>query len=166
MTKYAKGQKVENVIVLLIFCAFAVSVLMVLMFGASIYKNMTEVSREGQNERTTLSYIRTKVKNDDDASRIYVGDFHGQSALCFDEELGGILYRTVVYHYDGWVFELFSEAELEFYPEDGTRIIRIDSLEFESLEYGIIKVYAGEMELLVYPRGGRQMRNGLGTEVA
>ena len=55
MMKRVRGHKIDTIFVLLIFCIFAVSVLMVLMLGANTYKNMTEISRDGQDERTVLS---------------------------------------------------------------------------------------------------------------
>ena len=138
----------------MIFSIFALSVLMVLMLGARIYKNMTDMTREGQDERTLLSYIWTKVKNSDKAGSIYVGEFCELSALCIDEIYDGTLYRTVVYQYDGWVYELFSETGIEFLPEDGVKVMRIDDLKFEEAEYGLLKVTTGEKSLLISPRTG------------
>jgi hypothetical protein len=153
MRKTVRNKRGDTVFVLIIFCIFAVSVLLVLMLGASTYQNMTEISRESQTERTVLSYIRTKVKNDDDAGKVYIVDFHGLSALCFEEELGGVSYRTLIYHYDGWVYELFSESEIDLSPDTGVRVIRIDDLTFEKQEHGLLKVSAGDMDLFISPRG-------------
>jgi len=137
----------------MIFCVFAVSVLMVLMLGANTYKNVTDMSRDGDSERSVLSYIWTKIKNSDDAGQIYVGDFHGLSALYIIEDIAQTQYITTVYHYDGWVYELFCEAGLEFTPENGTQIIRIDYLTFDNLDNGSIKVSSGGKDLLIFPRG-------------
>lgn len=56
MTKAIHAQKLDTVIVLVIFCVFAASVLMVLMLSGNIYKNTAEMSNEKYSERTTLSY--------------------------------------------------------------------------------------------------------------
>jgi len=152
MIKNTRGQRIDTVFVLIIFCVFAVSVLMVLMFGASIYQNMTEISREDHDERTVLSYIRTKVRNNDETGSVYVGTFQGLPALCYDEEFSGIQFRTVIYHYNGWVYELFSETDLDFHPEDGVRIMELSDLRFEALDPNLIKISAGTKELLLFPR--------------
>ena len=144
--------KIDTVFVLIIFSVFALSVLMVLMLGASIYKNMTEITSDGQSERTLLSYIWTKTKNNDKEGIVRVGEFSGLSALCFDEDIDGTHYTTVIYQYDGWVYELFSETGIEMWPEDGVRVMRIDDLEFEEPGYGMIKVSTGTMSLLLAPR--------------
>ena len=154
MASMTKEHKVDTVFVLIIFCVFALAILMVLMLGASVYKNMTEITRDGQDERTLLSYIWTKVKNGDDSASVYVGDFNGLNALCFDEVFYGTRYRTVIYHYDGWVYELFSETGLDFLPEDGIRVTMIGDLSFEEFEHGLIKVSTGTRSMMVFPRGG------------
>jgi len=154
MMRRVRGQKIDTVFVLIIFCVFAISVLMVLMLGASIYQNVNDLTQEGHNERLVLSYIWTKVKNDDEAGRISVGSFHGYAALFFDEEFDGITYRTMIYHYDGWVYELFSEKDLGFYPEDGKQILRIGELGFEELDNGMLRISSGDAYLLISLRGG------------
>ncbi|MCL2125023.1 MAG: DUF4860 domain-containing protein [Oscillospiraceae bacterium] len=153
MMKSAGKNRIETVFVLVIFSVFALSVLMVLMLGANVYKNMTEISRSGQDERTVLSFIWTKVKNGDDAGSVYVGEFCGQPALCFDKDYGGAMYQTVIYHYNGWVYELFYETGYEFFQEDGVKVYEIGDLRFEEAEYGMIKVSSHDRSLLISPRG-------------
>jgi len=152
MKKVVGRQRIDTVFVLIIFCVFAVSVLMVLMLGASIYQNMTEISREEQDEHTVLSYIRTKVRNNDENAMFSVGDFRGLPALYYEEEFYGTYFRTYIYHYNGWVFELFSEVGIDFYPEDGVAIMPLNDLSFEELEYGLIRIFAGTRSLTLYPR--------------
>ena len=153
MNKMTRPHKIDTVFVLLIFCFFAMSVLLTLMLGGSIYKHMTDLSEDGYDERTCLSYIWSKVKNDDEAGRITVGDFGGISALCLVEVYGDTAYETRIYLYDGWVYELFCEAGLGADPEDGTPIIKSGALAFEALEDGLIKVSAGSRSILISPRG-------------
>jgi len=149
----------DTIFVLIIFCVFAVSVLMVLMFGARTYENVTEMTREGYPDRSVLSYIWTKVKNSDESGHIYVGDFHGLPTLFIEEVISDTRYLTTIYHFDGWVYELFCEAELiydsenGFVPEDGVQIVRLDDLTFDELEYGLIRVSSDARNLLIFPRG-------------
>jgi hypothetical protein len=149
-----REQRIDTVFVLIIFCVFAISMLLVLMFGASIYKNMTEISREGYDECTTLSYFWTKVKNCDDAGKVYIGDFQGQPALCLAEVFGDTTYLTMIYRYRGRLYELFTEMGIELDPEDGMPIIDVGDLEFYELDDGLIKITAGAKSVLIAPRGG------------
>lgn len=148
-----RGRRIDTIFVLLIFCVFAISVLMVLLLSANTYKNVTELTREGYTDHSVLSYIWTKVKNGDDTGLVYIGDFNGSPALFIDEKYGETLYQTAVYQYDGWLYELFCEAGLELYPDDGSQIIKLDDLKFEQLENGLIKVSSGNSSLLLFPRG-------------
>jgi len=152
MKNTVRGHRIDTVFVLIVFCIFAVSVLMVLMLGANTYSRITELSREENAERTVISYIWTKVKNGDEAGSVGVGDFHGLQSLFIDEEFEGVRYRTVVYYHNGWVYELFSEESLEFFPEDGVRIIATGELGFVELDHGLIRVTAGTRNLLISPR--------------
>ena len=151
--KAVQDNKAGMAAALIIFCVFTMSVLTVLTLGVSAYKNMTAISREGYDERVCLSYIWTKIKNGDEAGKVYIDDFKGLSALCLDEVHDGVAYRTMIYSYEGMVYELFFEAGLVFSPEDGVPVIKNDSLSFEQLETGLIKVSAGSESVFIYPRG-------------
>ena len=153
MNRAVRGRSIDTIFVLIVFSIFAFSVLMVLMLGANIYRNINDLSRYEQYEHTALSYVWTKTKNFDDADSISVGSFNGVTALFIDETIGGTEFRTVIYHYDGWLFELFSEASLNFSIEDGIRIIKTEELFFEEIGNGLIKVTTGRMQLLLSPRG-------------
>jgi len=144
--------RADTLFVLIIFCVFAVSVLLVLMLGADINQSMTEISREQEDERMVLSYIRTKFRSNDENGNVFVGEFAGIPALIYKEDIGGRAFHTLIYHYDGWLRELFSEVDLDFLPSDGTAIIPVDNLLFEVLDIGLIRITAGTKSLLLHPR--------------
>lgn len=153
------SNKIETVFVLLVFCVFVASVLLVLTFSASAYQNMIYISRDGQDERILLSYVRTKIRNTDSAGGISVGDFHGLPALILREDFGGNIFLSYIYLYDGWLRELFHEAGQDFMPEAGLPVIRAGSLYFDELENGLIRVSTDYGFLLIYPRS----YNGIST---
>ena len=157
--KTNKGQKIDTVFVLIIFCVFAISMLMVLMLGASIYKNMTEVSRDGYDERTTLSYFWTKIKNGDEDGLVFLSDFQGLPALCLAEVYGDTKYLTMIYRYGDKVYELFTEEGVLLDPEDGTPVIGADDLNFEALDGGLIRITIGGKSVHIHPRGGITRRS-------
>jgi len=154
MNKVIHKRSIDTIFVLIVFSIFAVSILMVLMFGASIYRNVNELSRVSESEHTALSYIWTKTKNSDNTGNISIGEFSGIPALLINERLGDYDFRTAIYYYDGWLYELFSGAELEFSPADGTRIVMVDDLSFELVDYGLFRVTTGNKSLLLSPRSG------------
>jgi len=164
MNKVTRGRSIDTIFVLIVFSIFAFSVLMVLMLGASVYRNINDISRDGQDERMVLSYVRTKIKNYDIAGSVYVDDFGGAPALFIDERIGDTDYVTVIYNYDGWLYELFSETSLEFSPGNGVRIAEVDNVRFDKAEHGLIKVTAGDLSILLSPRGSFDEPRSGGTE--
>ena len=147
--------KIDSVFVLIVFAVFALSVLMVLMLGAGVYKNISQTTQDGYDERTALSYIWTKVKSFDEEGQIYIGDFYGISALFIDEDFDGLLLRTAIYHYDGQLRELFSEPGLGLMPEDGIAIIKSEGLTFEQIDSGLIKISTAARDLFISLRSVR-----------
>lgn len=142
----------DTVFVFVIFSVFATSVLVVLMLGGSIYKNISKTVQESFHERTSFSYIWSKVKNGDTSMGIRVGEFHELPALYLEENFDGVTYLTAIYLYDGWIRELVSEEGLGFTPEAGMEILEAGSLDFEQLEGGLIRVTIDGKSLLIYPR--------------
>ena len=146
------SRKTNTIFVMLVFLIFTISVLLTLMFSASVYRNVSDSLRENYNERTALSYIWTKVRRFDEGGSIFVGEFNGQSALFIREVFGGNVFETVLYSYDGWFRELFRSAAVEFNSADGLPLLELDRLEFVQLGNGIISVTSGDMNLLISQR--------------
>ena len=157
--KTMRKQKIDTIFVLMIFCVFAISMLMVLMLGASIYKNMTEISRDGYDERTTLSYFWTKIKNGDEDGMVYISDFQGLPALCLAEVYGDTRYLTMIYRYGDRVYELFTEEGVQLDPEDGTPVIDAGDLEIKEHGGGLFSITVGGKSVFLYPRGGLHAQN-------
>ncbi|MCL2627779.1 MAG: DUF4860 domain-containing protein [Oscillospiraceae bacterium] len=152
MKNSSKSKHIDTIFVMVVFCIFAVSVLIVLTLSAGIYQRMTDISRDRDDERTILSYIWTKTKSADDAGMIHIGDFNGVSALFYDEIINDTLYRTAIYVYDGWVRELFSNPAAGLAPQDGARLIKLDNLSFEVQKNGIIVAQTENLSLMLFPR--------------
>ena len=151
MIKAARGQKIDTVFVLFIFSIFAVSVLIVLMLAASIYQNISEMSKDDADERLVLSYIWTKTKKYNDVDKIHIADFDGNNALFIDVVINDRFFQTIIYFEDGWLLELFAEKGLGFGRADGNRIMRVSDLTFEEIEWGLLKITAGNRYLLISP---------------
>ena len=152
MIKTSQGQKIDTIFVLGIFCAFAAMVLMVLMLSGKMYKNMVDLSAKGYDDHTSLSYTWSRIKNEDEIEKIYIDDFQGSAALCFNEEYNGTSYRTMIYTYDGWVRELFCQTTLFFSPDQGIPVIKAEKFYLKELENGIIEITTDSGSLFVYPR--------------
>lgn len=146
------SKRIDIFFALASFAVFATSMLVILLFSASIYKNIVEKSQDGLDERICSSYIWSKVKTCDTSGKVYAGEFCGLPALYLEEEYDSIIYTTTIYLYDGWVRELFYETGLEFYPEDGLPVIEADQLSFEQVENGLIRAIVNSEHMYIFPR--------------
>jgi len=152
MTKVKSGRSLDTVFVLVVFSIFAFSVLMVLMLGAAVYRNIHDISRTGEHERTVLSYVRTKIRTSDNFESISVGEFGGDSALFIYETIGDRQFRTVIFSKDGWLNEIFADATLDLPTFGGMRVTPIDYIRFDEAPHGLIKVSTENLNLLLSPR--------------
>jgi hypothetical protein len=146
------AEKLGSVAALLLFCIFAVSVFAVLALGAGVSEAVAEKSQNSREERMCLSYVWTKIKNADEAGRVYLSEVGGIPALCLEEDLGGRIFLTHIYHYDGSVRELFSEAGYDYPPESGIEIMKSGPLDFSEQENGLIKASTGGESIYVMRR--------------
>jgi hypothetical protein len=120
---------VDAVFALILFCAFALSMLMVLMTGAGAYKNIRDAVRRHYSEDTGVSYIAMKLRHYDDRDcAVSLGEIEGIPALFMAENIAGEEYVTAIYYYDGYIRELFADSGYEWKLDDGFEIIEANSL--------------------------------------
>lgn len=105
---------------------FLVLAAIVALLSSNVYRGVSESSEENFSQRTVLSYVANQVRAADIEGGVAVGQFGGSDAVVLTEGE----YHTVLYYYDGWLMELYTEAELGLGPEDGTQILEVESLDF------------------------------------
>ena len=135
-----KDHSLNGLLALVLFGVFAACVLSVLLTGADAYQRLTERDRASYASRTAAQYIATRVRQADCSGGVTVGAFGGGDALELWERVDGEDYLTRVYCYDGWLRELFTDAEGEFSPEDGEKVLEADSLELSLSPAGVLTV--------------------------
>ncbi|MCL2753871.1 MAG: DUF4860 domain-containing protein [Defluviitaleaceae bacterium] len=159
--EFKNNSKIDSAFVLMVFLVFAISIFLVLILSASTYSNMNEVSQEGQNERIALSYIRTKIRNADTIGAVSLEDFYGVPSLVISENIEQREFITRIYFYNGWLYEIFHERGIHFYPQDGIRLLEISALSFEEVENGLIQVSTDFGSTLILPRSSAQIESGV-----
>lgn len=131
MKDYRNHRKITDLLGLLVFGIFALSVAAVLLTGAGAYRNLTERGQYAHAQRTAVRYLTTRFHQ---ASRVEIEDFDGVEALTARDEIGGRTYLTRVYCYDGHIRELFSGEKASVSPEDGQIILEAKELRFEKTD--------------------------------
>ena len=144
MRKTVKSHTIDVVFVLAIACAFAASILLVLMLGVNVYGNIQKTSEIQFDERVCLSYVTAKVHSHDSQGEVRTGSFEDIPALFLDQEYDGVYYNTIIYTYNGWLMELFCEkdmmADLGLSPESGTPVLEVDAVAFDSVRPDLLSV--------------------------
>ena len=120
-----KFTKITDLTALLVFAAFAVCVLLVLLCGAKSYRNMVRRGEESFCKRTATQYVSMRVRQ---AQRVTVTDFEGCPSLTIREQIDGVNYLTRLYCYDGYLRELFCAETAALSPEAGEKIMMAKNL--------------------------------------
>ena len=121
---------IDVVFALVLFCVFAMSLLLVLLTGAQAYRGVRDSMEEQYAERTCIRYIAAKVRHYDEAGAVSVGELNDLPALCLAESMDGGEYVTYLYYYEGYICELFTDPMLGLTAGDGTRILEAGNLTF------------------------------------
>lgn len=133
-----RSRSAGTLIWILLFFAFASCVVAALLEGAMIYSRVSGVVDEEFGVHTALSYVQSRVRSGDAKDMIYVGDFGGCSALYCLENSGDGEYATIVYCYGGALRELYCERGLDFTPDAGEALLKMDSASFSRTPEGLI----------------------------
>jgi hypothetical protein len=138
-----RNRKVRNhsseiIFTMLLFCLFTFAIMAVLISGVSVYKNTEEVMRSRYEERTAIAYVLTRLRQGDTSGAVSVeSNEFVDSMVVITEEIYGD-YKTYIYSYEGWIYEMFTEAGMKFDPNAGTRIVEAENLKFEILKSDLL----------------------------
>jgi hypothetical protein len=118
---------------LLVFSVFLISALMMILIGIRVYRNTAVRMTENFGVQTSISYVTTKIHQNDRKDAISVTGVGGTTALVIEEQFEDTLYRTWIYYYDGSLREVFAPEGTEFEPESGTEIIDVAGFTIEQI---------------------------------
>lgn len=126
--KKREQQSISGLAALVLFAVFAVGAVSVLLSGANAYKRLTVRDLHAYETRTAVQFVANKVRQAPSAAAVSLDTFGDADALVIRQKVEEQTYLTRVYCYDGWLMELFTAADGTFLPEDGERILPMESL--------------------------------------
>lgn len=143
--KTGPSHTISGVFVFLLLGIFAVFSTVMVLLGARAYKATSERTTNHNDVRIASAYMRSMVRSGDQADSILIEDIAGVRAVTLINHYGGNLYYTRLYTYGGMLRELFTDAEIEFEPENGEPVCAADSMDAQ-LNDGIlnIKIHNGD----------------------
>ena len=127
-------RNLSDFLALLVFGIFALCVAAVLLTGAGGYKRLTDRGADSYDKRVAVRYLTTRFHQ---APNVRLEDFSGMQAMTVREEIGGRVYVTRVYCYDGYIRELFAAESTQVQPGDGEILLAADELAF-SVDDGLL----------------------------
>lgn len=148
-----QGSKITDILALLVFTAFALCTLLVLLISAGSYQHLTDTTAARFDRRTALRYITTRVHQ---ANAVEVASFEGCPALVLPEEADGETYLLRIYCYKGSLRELYCQDTAQLQPEDGEVILPADSLNL-LLEGDLLTVDLGPDRLFLHIPSGTEV---------
>lgn len=155
-----KKNNMAGVLVLLIFAIFMVSLLLILLNGASTVRHITERDQKSYNQRTVAQYLTTRVHQADQEGAVSVRKFGQVDMLVFTKEIDGTYYETSVYCHNGYLRELYCQAGMELGPEFGEKIIPLQSFRVileDTLLHITFELENGtEQTILLHPRSMKE----------
>ena len=134
MTRRAHSAHQLPVLLLVLFLLMGgLAVLMT----ASAYRGILDRDRM-MDQSLALTYVTEKVRHNDTAGAIRLGEIGGCQALVITQGTD-ILYDTYIYCHDGSLRELMIKRELTAAPDMGRSLLPMESLELR-LEDGLLQI--------------------------
>ena len=144
--------------VLTLFLLLSVAAIAVILGGSSVYEKIAANMDKNYDHRVTLSYLTTKIRQNDSRGNIYVARINGAEMLAIKEVYGLDEYVTYIYYdsdpeeignKDGYIREIFLELDafgrtIDFDLADGEKIIKSRGFSFD-LSNGRIKMYLSDI---------------------
>ena len=136
-----KEQKhsIEVVFTMVTFLVYAMVLLMFVSLGATVYRSVTQQMELHQTQRTAENYLREKVRQNDRAGDVSIGEIEGVPALQISQTIGGKEYVTYIFAERGSLKELLVSAEKRAKVSDGTVLLSMEAVSFTE-EQGCLTV--------------------------
>lgn len=131
---------IDLLFVLSLFCVFAVSSVVLILFGADIYNKTVSSMNNNYASRTSVAYITEKVRQSDIYDSVRIDDSLGYKRLLMARNINGMEYATSLYEYNGYLYELFARTDIELPIDAGQQVIALTSLDFEFVSDNLLKV--------------------------
>ncbi len=135
---------IDILFVLSLFCVFAVSSVLLILFGADIYKKTVQQMEDNYTSRTSIAYITEKIRQSDVEHAIKIISQNDTQILMLTNVINDIPYATSLYEYDGYLYELFARTDLELPLDAGQPVMELHSLSFSQIKQNLLEITFSE----------------------
>jgi len=136
------GYVVDTLFAIALFCVLAVTCLVVLFIGANVYRGTVNEMERSYEISISLSYVAARIRSHDTSGSIYISELGGEGALVLEREIGGRVFQTWIYVYDGSLRELFIERENtgNLNAGLGQELVRVYSFTFDKPQDNLVAI--------------------------
>lgn len=127
----SNGQTMNVLFTMLLFMVFVLCALYTVLIGGKVYENIRGRTEQNYIGSMALSYIANKVRQGDAAGAVDVREIDSVPVLELKQEINGESYVIWIYHYEGYIRELFTDIQSGLGLSDGLEIIACDGLNLE-----------------------------------
>lgn len=125
-----ENSKYNTIFIILLYLLFTFISVSLLLVGGEVFSNISNSIDDNYDIRTSLSYVRVKLRQGDEKNNIYIDENNETPRLIIEEGDGRDIYQTIIYHYDGALYEMYIKKGVPFKQSDGDRIIDLEKLDF------------------------------------
>lgn len=126
-----KGQSFNILFTMLLFLVFVLCALFTVLIGGKVYENISARMEDNYTGSVALGYVANKVRQGDQEGFVKVVMIEDTPVLELTQQFESGTYVTRIYHKDGSVRELFTDAQSDLTLADGLPIIECDGLNLE-----------------------------------
>ena len=128
MYKSRENQHMIDILfVLSLFCVFAVSSVVIILFGAHIYRSTVSQMDDNYTARTSIAYITEKIRQADEKNAIEIRNENGHQILMMTTMIDDTAYATSLY-------------DIELPLDAGQPIMEIQELTFSQISPRLLSV--------------------------
>lgn len=113
-----------------LFTVFIATILITLMVGTRIYRQLAVQQQATDDARLSLNLIANSVRANDATDAIATGDGPEGSSLVLVERLESGTYETRIYLFEGTVYEEYAVSGTPYTPEKATAIADSETFGF------------------------------------
>ena len=132
----------QGVFVFVLLGLLALMSTLLVLFGAQMYRGTVTRAQKNNANRVLSSYVRSMIRAEDAEDSVRIEEYDDIVTVALHEYIEDKEYVTWLYGYEGGLYEQFTSADRPFLPQNGVRILPVNSFS-PSLENGIL---VAEME--------------------
>lgn len=139
--KRAHHHTIDFLFPIALFFVFSATALFSLLLAANIYQGIVTDSENRFQQETSLSYLTTKIRQNDEggSQNIYISHFDGYDALAIEQSYENVAYITYIYEAEGELKELFLQKGAKASAKSGTTIMEVKNLDMEEIADGLFQ---------------------------